>query len=123
MDHKGTRESGRPPRKVRPKARTSSPSKPSGSQPDVSMAGMEDLPLAFRPTRPQLVSVGLASLDALSLAVAFAASTANLGLSARDVGGLVMPPGMIMLRDTPGEAYERTFAGRLEAAGIFGFTR
>lgn len=104
MDHKGTRESGRPPRKVRPKARTSSPSKPSGSQPDVSMAGMGDLPLAFRPTRPQLVSVGLASLVALSLAVAFAASTANLGLSARDVGGLVMPPGMIMLRDTPGEA-------------------
>ncbi len=28
-----------------------------------------------------------------------------------------------MVRDTPGEAYERTFAGRLEAAGIFGFTR
>ena len=68
------------------------------------MAGMEDLPPAFRATRPQLISVGFASLVALALSVTYAASTVNLGLSARDVGGLVMPPGMIMLRDTPGAA-------------------
>lgn len=68
------------------------------------MPGMKDLPPAFRATRPQLISVGFASLVALALSVTYAASTVNLGLSARDVGGLVMPPGMIMLRDTPGEA-------------------
>lgn len=28
----------------------------------------------------------------------------NLGLGARDVGGVVMPPGMVMTRDTPAEA-------------------
>jgi FtsP/CotA-like multicopper oxidase with cupredoxin domain len=28
----------------------------------------------------------------------------NLGLGARDVGGVVMPPGMVMTRDTPGES-------------------
>lgn len=28
----------------------------------------------------------------------------NLGLSVRDVGGAIMPPGMIMTFDTPGEA-------------------
>ncbi len=68
------------------------------------MPGMKDLPLAFQATRPQLIAVGFASLVALALSVTYAASTVNLGLSARDVGGLVMPPGMIMLRDTPGEA-------------------
>ena len=68
------------------------------------MPGMKDLPPAFRATRPQLISVGFASLVALALSVTYAASTVNLGLSARDVGGLVMPPGMIMLRDTPGAA-------------------
>ena len=68
------------------------------------MPRMKDLPPAFRATRPQLISVGFASLVALALSVTYAASTVNLGLSARDVGGLVMPPGMIMLRDTPGAA-------------------
>ncbi len=103
MDHKESRGSGGSPAKDKSEAKTPA-SKRSGSQPGMSMAGMEDLPVAFRPTRPQLVSVGLASVVALALGIAFAASSANLGLSARDVGGLVMPPGMIMLRDTPAEA-------------------
>lgn len=63
-----------------------------------------DLDVAYRVTRPQLVTVGVASLVALAAAVVFSASTVNLSLGARDVGGLVMPPGMIMTRDTPGEA-------------------
>ena len=32
------------------------------------------------------------------------ANWVNLGLSARDVGGRIMPPGMIMDRDTPAAA-------------------
>ena len=62
--------------------------------------------VAFRVTRPQLTSVAILSLVALGAAVIFSASFANLSLGARDVGGLVMPPGMIMTRDTPGEAMQ-----------------
>jgi len=63
-----------------------------------------DLDVAYRVTRPQLVSVGVASLVALAAALVVSASSFNLSLGARDVGGLVMPPGMIMTRDTPGQA-------------------
>jgi len=71
------------------------------------MAGMgagEDGDAVFRPTRPQLVATSLISVVAVVSALVFAASSVNLGLGARDVGGLVMPPGMIMTRDTPGKA-------------------
>jgi manganese oxidase len=60
--------------------------------------------VAFRATQPQIVSIGVLSVVALAFALVFSASYANLGLGAGDVGGLVMPPGMIMTRDTPGEA-------------------
>ena len=63
-----------------------------------------DLPPALRPTRPQLVTVSIASVLALVLGVLYPAYRVNLGLSAEDVGGVVMPPGMVMTRDTPGEA-------------------
>jgi FtsP/CotA-like multicopper oxidase with cupredoxin domain len=62
--------------------------------------------VAFRVTTPQLASVALLSVVALAAALLFSASYANLSLGARDVGGLVMPPGMIMTRDTPGEAMQ-----------------
>jgi manganese oxidase len=62
------------------------------------------LPLALRPTRPQLVTWSIASLLALAIGVLYPAYRVNLGLGARDVGGAVMPPGMVMTRDTPGEA-------------------
>jgi FtsP/CotA-like multicopper oxidase with cupredoxin domain/uncharacterized membrane protein len=70
------------------------------------MAGMGGGPVdvAFRVTRPQLAAVALASVVLLAGALLFSASRVNLGLGARDVGGLVMPPGMIMTRDTPGQA-------------------
>lgn len=61
---------------------------------------------AFRPTRAQIASIGFVSVVALAAAVIWSASYANLSLGARDVGGLVMPPGMIMTRDTPGEAMQ-----------------
>jgi FtsP/CotA-like multicopper oxidase with cupredoxin domain len=40
----------------------------------------------------------------LAMGVLYSAYRVNLGLGARDVGGVVMPPGMVMTRDTPGEA-------------------
>jgi FtsP/CotA-like multicopper oxidase with cupredoxin domain len=55
-------------------------------------------------TPTQLFAVSTGSVLALAAAVIFCALHVNLRLSARDVGGAVMPPGMIMLYDTPREA-------------------
>ncbi|MHB8611313.1 MAG: multicopper oxidase family protein [Candidatus Dormibacteraceae bacterium] len=63
-----------------------------------------DLPVALRPTRPQLAAWAIASVLALTAGMLWSAYTTNLKLSARDVGGAVMPPGMIMTRDLPGAA-------------------
>ena len=70
------------------------------------MSGMGGGPIdvAFRATTAQIASIGFLSVVALAGALVFSASSANLSLGARDVGGLVMPPGMIMTRDTPGQA-------------------
>ena len=63
-----------------------------------------DLTAATRVTRDQRWGMAFISLVALAAGVIFSASFTNLNLSARDVGGAIMPPGMIMLRDTPGGA-------------------
>ena len=55
-------------------------------------------------TRPQLMAIALGTGLALAAGLIFSASHANLNLSARDVGGAIMPPGMIMTYDTPGQA-------------------
>lgn len=55
-------------------------------------------------TGPQLAAVAGISTLALLLGMVGPANFVNLGLGARDVGGLIMPPGMIMDRDTPAEA-------------------
>lgn len=55
-------------------------------------------------TRPQLASVGFLTVLALVLGMILPAQKVNLTLSADDVGGAVMPPGMIMTRDTPAQA-------------------
>ena len=55
-------------------------------------------------TRAQLAAVTVLTVLALVGSYVFAASRANLSLSAHDVGGLVMPPGMIMGRETTGES-------------------
>lgn len=57
-----------------------------------------------RYTRPQLAAVAFASLLALAAGLVFSAFFTNLRLSAHDVGGAVMPPGMIMTYDTPGQS-------------------
>jgi len=55
-------------------------------------------------TRPQLASVGLLTVLAAVAGVILPAQKVNLTLSADDVDGAIMPPGMIMTRDTPGES-------------------
>ena len=55
-------------------------------------------------TTPQLAAVGGVSLLALAIGMAAPANWVNLNLSAHDVGGVIMPPGMIMDRDTPAAA-------------------
>jgi uncharacterized membrane protein len=55
-------------------------------------------------TVPQLAAVGMVSTFALALGMVAPANWVNLTLSARDVGGAIMPPGMIMDRDTPAAA-------------------
>lgn len=62
------------------------------------------LDVAFRATTAQITSIAVMSVVALATALVFSASVANLSLGARDVGGAVMPPGMIMTRDMPGDA-------------------
>jgi len=105
----------RPPHPARQPAPAGSPEAPPPASGDGEhaghagmggMAGMGGGPLdvAYRVTRPQLAAVALASVVLLAGALLFSASRVNLGLGADDVGGLVMPPGMIMTRDTPGQA-------------------
>ncbi len=52
-------------------------------------------------TRPQLAVVTILTVLALALGVVIPAQFVNLSLSAEDVGGAIMPPGMSMTRDTP----------------------
>lgn len=55
-------------------------------------------------TRAQLTVVTILTVLALAVGVALPASQVNLTLSGRDVGGLIMPPGMIMSADTSADA-------------------
>jgi FtsP/CotA-like multicopper oxidase with cupredoxin domain len=57
-----------------------------------------------RVTGAQIAAVAALTILALIAAAVFSASYANLSLSAHDVGGAVMPPGMIMTRDLSGQA-------------------
>jgi FtsP/CotA-like multicopper oxidase with cupredoxin domain len=56
------------------------------------------------PTYAQLAAVAGVSALTLALGMVVPANWVNLRLSAHDVGGAIMPPGMIMDRDTPAEA-------------------
>ena len=67
-----------------------------------SHAGM--MHMERKATGPQVGVVAVLTNLALAAAFVFSASYANLTLSAHDVGGAVMPPGMIMTRDMPGAA-------------------
>ena len=108
MHEHGGDKSKSPTRKTRAKAKTERKAEPEQGGYD-GMAGMPGMgagpgDVAFRATRPQITSIAFLSVVALAGALAFSASYVNLSLGARDVGGLVMPAGMIMTRDTPGQA-------------------
>ena len=96
MGHGGHGE--RPPDDQAPHGGESSPD---GRGPHVTGG---DIPIALRPTRPQLIAVAVVSIFALTSALLYAAYRVNLSLGARDVAGAVMPPGMVMTRDMPGAA-------------------
>ncbi len=66
--------------------------------------GKDELEPAMRVTPAQIAVVNFLSIIVLVSAIIYSASTTNLALGVRDVGGVIMPPGMIMLRDTPGES-------------------
>jgi hypothetical protein len=55
-------------------------------------------------TVPQLAAMTSVTLLLLLTGMIVPGFSVNLGLSAKDVGGAIMPPGMIMPFDTPGEA-------------------
>jgi manganese oxidase len=55
-------------------------------------------------TRPQLAAVALVTSIMLLAGLALPGLFVNLSLSAREVGGVIMPPGMVMTYDTPGAA-------------------
>src|SRR5918998_5914120 len=55
-------------------------------------------------TRPQLAVVGLLTTLALIASIVIPAMFVNLTYSAEEVGGAIMPPGMVMSRDTPAAA-------------------
>ena len=55
-------------------------------------------------TRPQLVTITLFTLLMLAAGMTLPAAFVNLRLSAHDVRGAIMPPGMIMTQETPAAA-------------------
>ncbi|MFF9565650.1 DUF4396 domain-containing protein [Leifsonia sp. NPDC014704] len=59
---------------------------------------------ARQPTRPQVAAVAFVGVIALVAGISAPSNAVNMSLSAQDVGGAIMPPGMIMTRDTPGAA-------------------
>jgi FtsP/CotA-like multicopper oxidase with cupredoxin domain len=65
---------------------------------------MDGMDMGSSVTRPQLLSVTLLTLLALAAGAIFAAANYNLSISAEDVDGAIMPPGMVNTRDTPAEA-------------------
>ena len=67
-------------------------------------AGRHGHPMASEVTTPQLAAMAGISVIALLIGMVTPANFVNLRLGARDVGGTIMPPGMIMTRDTSGAA-------------------
>jgi uncharacterized protein DUF4396/multicopper oxidase len=70
-----------------------------GSMPMAGGSGMQaDV------TRPQLVTITLFTVLMLTAGMTLPAAFVNLRLSAHDVRGAIMPPGMIMTQETPAAA-------------------
>lgn len=67
-------------------------------------ARAQGMVMPSRATRLQVFAVTLATILLFVGSIVWSAAQANLTLGARDVGGAVMAPGMIMTRDTPAGA-------------------
>ena len=65
---------------------------------------MEGMEMGGAVTRLQLLSVTVLTLFALAVAVLWVLAHYNLSISAEDVDGAIMPPGMINRRDLPADA-------------------
>jgi FtsP/CotA-like multicopper oxidase with cupredoxin domain len=74
-----------------------------GAQSDMHVSHNKH-PMKSDATRPQLAAVGGVSFLALATGMIAPANWRNLTLSAADVGGAIMPPGMIMDRSTSAAA-------------------
>jgi manganese oxidase len=72
-----------------------------GSDKDMQHVGHD---MRSEMTRPQLTVVTIITILALVTGVLIPANFVNLSLSAEDVRGIIMPPGMVMASDTQGEA-------------------
>lgn len=71
-------------------------------------------------TSAQIAAFSLTSLVLLATGMIAPANWLNMRLSAHDVGGLIMPPGMVMYRDTSAEAMrEMSFADSRLASAQF----
>jgi FtsP/CotA-like multicopper oxidase with cupredoxin domain len=81
------------------------------------MMGKSEDP-AFAVTRAQLVAVSALTVLALVVGSVFAVSQANLTVSARQVGEVVMPPGMVMRRDLSAEGMRDMAAVSLGAVRV-----
>ncbi|WP_342236198.1 DUF4396 domain-containing protein [Inquilinus sp. OTU3971] len=78
---------------------------PNGAQHDAGQRHHQaELPPARAPTGPQVAAMAGVTLLMLLTGLITPAFSVNLGLSARDVGGVIMPPGMIMDFNTPAQA-------------------
>lgn len=89
------------------------PAHPSAIHADVAKQAHHDMgaksaskhhPMQPDVTRPQLVAVTAFTLLLLIAGMTVPAAFFNLKLSAAQVGGAIMPPGMIMTQETPAEA-------------------
>lgn len=75
-----------------------------GGQQEDHAHGMPGMDMGSSVTRPQLWSVTLLTILALAAGALYSAGRANLSISAEEVDGAIMPPGMVTTRDTPAEA-------------------
>lgn len=82
---------------------------PEADAPARSASG-EPIEPALRATRAQIHATSLLGTFSLAIGLLIPASTTNLGLGARDVGGLIMPPGMSMSRPDTTAASMRDMA-------------
>ncbi len=82
------------------RARKQTASPPNAAEPQ----GDGEMMMPSQVSTPEVAAVALLTVLALAAGVLAPAFKVNLSLSVRDVGGTIMPPGMIMTRDTPGGA-------------------